>query len=606
MRKKLMLGLACAALAVSAAAQSDRFDAGSYLRHVRYLAGDELKGRANGSPELNKAADYIAKEFRAAGLAPGGSDGWYFQEFETVTGSELGPKNRLTIRAGTRSIKAALRKEYMPIGTDGATQLSGLVVFAGYGITAEEYGYDDYKDLDVADKVVLVLAHEPLENDNASPFDGKIMTLHGQDNTKAINAKYRQAKAILIVQDPANHPDAENDLSDPTLGTRVDELGIAAFRIHRSLAQKILAAGKKDLLELQRQIDGTLAPRSFALDGIEIQISLDVKKVRRKVRNVVGILRGTGAAADDEAIVLGAHYDHLGRGDRSSMELSHIGQVHNGADDNASGTAGIIELARALARDPAARRRTFIFIAFAAEELGLNGSAYWVAHPNRPIDKVAAMLNLDMIGRLKDNVILVNGIATSPAFETLVATASSDAGLTLKSFPGGFGGSDQQSFYLKNVPVLFFFTGYHADYHRPSDDWDKINSTGAVRVLDMVYLVATQLNRMDSRPEFSKIVEPAAPAAGGGRGYGPYFGSVPDMTGDVTGVRFSDVKPNSPAANAGLHANDVLIRFGGNEIRNLQDFNFMLQTRKPGETVEVVVLRDGKPLSVRVTLGMRR
>ena len=605
MRKKLMLAVACAALAASAAAQSDRFDAGSYLRHVRHLAGDDLKGRANGSPELNKAADYIAKEFRAAGLAPGGSDGWYFQEFETVTGSELGPKNRLTIRAGTRSIQAALRKEYVPIGTDGATQLSGPVVFAGYGITAEEHGYDDYKDLDVADKVVLVLAHEPLENDNASPFDGKIMTLHGQDSTKAFNAKSRQAKAILIVQDPANHPDEENDLSDPTLGTQVEDLGIAAFRIHRSLAQKILAAGKKDLIELQREIDGALAPRSFALSGIEIQISLDVKKVRREVRNVVGILQGTDPAAADEAIVIGAHYDHLGRGNRSSMERSQIGQVHNGADDNASGTAGIIELARALARDPAARRRTLIFIAFAAEELGLNGSAYWVAHPNRPVDKIVAMLNLDMIGRLKDNVILVNGIATSPSFEPLVAGASADAGLTLKPFPGGFGGSDQQSFYLKDIPVLFFFTGYHADYHRPSDDWDKIDSAGAVRVLDMVYRVATRLNEMDNRPGFAKIVEPAAPP-GGGRGYGAYFGSVPDMTGDVAGVRFSEVRPDSPAASAGLRANDVLIRFGGKEIRNLQDFSYMLQARKPGETVEVVVVREGQSLTVQVTLGMRR
>jgi hypothetical protein len=618
--KKPWLILVCLALSALTFSASPRFGAEAYLRHIRYLASDNLKGRANGSPELNQAAEYIAKQFRAAGLKPAGDNATFLQIFGVATGSELGSDNKLAIRAGAQSMEAALRREFVPIATSAGAamsrdmpsgagdkvQLSGPVVFAGYGISAEEFKYDDYKDLVVTDKIILVLAHEPRENDDTSPFSGKLLTMHGQDNNKALNAKYRQAKAILIVQDPANHPDASKDLADPTLGAQIDELGIAAFRINRGLAQKILDTQQKDLLQLQKQIDETLTPQSFALNGVEIQITLDVRRLRQDVRNVVGILPANDPAGGDEEIVIGAHYDHLGLGNRSSMEPALIGQVHNGADDNASGTAGVIELAAALAKDPAPRKRSYVFIAFAAEELGLNGSSYWVSNPNRTLDKVVAMLNLDMIGRSRDDVVLVSGTGTSPAFAKLVENAASEAGLKVKPSPGGFGGSDQQSFYIKNIPVLFFLSGVHADYHRPTDDVEKINAAGALKILDMVYLIAAQLNGLDPRPAFTKVNEPTPPQGGGRGGYGAYFGSVPDMTEEVAGVRFADVRPNSPAANAGLRAQDVMIRFAGKEVKNLQDFNYVLQTCKPGETVEVVALRDGKAMTVQVTLAVRR
>jgi hypothetical protein len=606
-RRVGFVGCLLALSLVSGAAE--QFQPESYLRHVKYLAGDELQGRGNGTPGLEKAAEYIAAQFKAAGLQPAGDGESYFQKFTLTTGSSLGKRNKLTLRLGQNSVEAALREDYIPIGAGDKSDIEGEIVFAGYGISAEEYHYDDYSNLDVTDKIVLVLAHEPQEANPASPFNGDAPTLYGEDNSKAVNAKYRGARAILIVQDPVNHPDSARDLRKTGTEEQVDELGICALRITGALAQQILAAQGRNLLELQKQIDEKLAPQSFALTGVSAGVELDVARVRKEVRNVVGVLPGVDPAVADETVIIGAHYDHLGHGGRSSMAPSMIGQIHNGADDNASGTAGLIELAAVFARDAAPRRRAYLFIAFAGEELGLHGSAHWAANPTRELSKSIAMLNMDMIGRSQGNQVLLGGIGTSPVFAGLVKNAAAENGLEIKTTQSGYGSSDHTSFYIKNIPVLFFFSGLHADYHRPSDDWDKINGAGAARILGMVHEIARNLNTMDRRPEFTKVNEPLVTGISGsssGPGYGTYFGSIPDMTGEVKGVRFSDVRPNSPAAKAGLRGQDILVKFAGKEITSLEDFTYMLRTHKPGETVEVVVLRDGQPLAVQVTLAVRR
>ena len=597
--------LLCLFCALASFGSTHVFDPDAYLRQVRFLAGDELQGRGNGTPELERAAEHIAGEFKRFGLAPAGDDGTYFQKFQVNTGSRIGPDNKLTFRIGDTSLLAALHKDFIPIAFGEKTDVSGEVVFAGYGISAEEYKYDDYRNFDVTDKVVLVLAHEPREGDPKSPFDGTQATLHGHDNMKIQNAKYRNARAILIVQDPANHPDSEDDLAGAAAGGQVDELGITALRISRKLAQRLLDGQGKSLLGLQKQIDQSLAPQSMVFTGVRAEIETDVVRVKKEVRNVLGLLPGKDPVVGGETVIVGAHYDHLGLGGRSSMSPELIGQIHHGADDNASGTAGVLELASWFARDPASRRRSYLFIAFAGEELGLRGSEYWTNHPTRPLQGVVAMLNMDMIGRLRDDQVLLAGVGTSPAFPEIVNSAASEAGLKVKTTQSGYGSSDHMSFYLKNLPVLFFFSGLHADYHRPSDTWEKINAAGAAKILNMVALIAFRLDTMDAHPQFTRVQEPVMPA-GGGSGYGAYFGSVPDFTDDVKGVRFADVRPNSPAAKGGLKAQDILIQFAGKEISNLEDFTYMLRTHKPGETVEVVVLRDGKPLKAQVTLEVRR
>ncbi len=583
------------------------FQPGSYMRHVKFLASDDMEGRGNGTPQLDKAADYIAAQFKSYGLQPGGNEGGYFQRFMVNTGNKLGPGNKLTLWIGRESIQTTTFQDFVPVAVGERTSVMGGIAFAGYGITAGEYSYDDYRGLDVTDRVVLVLAHEPGENDPNSPFGGKELTLHGHDNSKIANAKFHGARAILIVQDPLNHEDPDQDLPENGPAAEVDDLGIPALHITRAIAQRLLEAEQKNLLDLQKQIDARNAPQSFVLRDEQAQIELDVTRIRKEVRNVLGILAGSDPALADETIVLGAHYDHLGFGGRSSMSAQLIGQIHNGADDNASGTAGLLELAAAFAADEAPRKRAYLFIAFAGEELGLKGSGYWVNNPTRPLGKIVAMLNMDMIGRSRDGLVTVGGVGTSPILPEMVKTAAGEAGLRLRTSQSGYGSSDHVSFYIKNMPVLFFFSGLHADYHRPSDRWETINAEDATRILRMVYTIAGRLDSIESRPQFTKVDEPApGPARGGAPGYGTYFGSVPDMTDEVKGVRFADIRPNSPAAKAGLKGQDIMIRFDSKEIQNLQDFTYALRTHKPGDTVEVVVLRDGQPMTVKVTLEVRR
>lgn len=604
-RNRVVLIALCMTLSLTSFGASHVFQPGAYLQHVKFLASDELKGRGNGTPELNKAAEYIAREFKAAGIQPAGDDGGYFQKFTVTTGGKLGPANKLVVNAAGQSFQAAVSRDFLPIGLGEKTSVSGQVIFAGYGITAEEYKYDDYKGIDPTDKIILVMTHEPGENDSASVFAGKELTLHGHDNSKAANAKYHGAKALLIVQDPLNHEDASMDLPKSGEEMEISELGICAVRITRQFAQRILDADGKSLSDLQRRIDAGNAPQTFALKAVEISLDVDVARVPKEVRNVLAILPGADAAVADETVVIGAHYDHLGLGGRSSMSPQLIGQIHHGADDNASGTAGLIELAAALARDPEPRKRAYLFIAFAGEEVGLRGAYYWTAHPTRTLDKTIAMLNMDMIGRLRGNQVSVSGVGTSPLFPQLVNSAAAAEGLVAKPSPSGYGSSDQLAFYVKNMPVLFFFSGLHADYHRPDDTWQKINPEGAAKILSMVYSIATSLDGLERRPQFTKVDEPVM-RAGGGPGYGAYFGSIPDMGDEVKGVRFSDVRPNSPAAKAGLKAQDILVKFDGKDVTSLEDFSYLLRTHKPGDSVDVVVIRDGKPLAARVTLEARR
>jgi hypothetical protein len=313
---------------------------------------------------------------------------------------------------------------------------------------------------------------------------------------------------------------------------------------------------------------------------------------------------------------LGAHYDHLGRGNFDSLAPSQIGQIHPGADDNASGTAGLLELARRLAPmkgKPGKLHRGILFISFAGEELGLLGSAHWVEHPTRPIDKAVAMLNMDMIGRIKDDKVFIGGVGTGSTFKSALETAEKleaaqkKASFNIEYSPGGYSSSDHTSFVTKKIPVLFFFSGLHSDYHKPSDTWDKINAASAVRLLDLVDDVTQQLDDAGARPQFIAVVEdkPAGGVAAGG-GYGPYFGSIPDFGQVETGVKFSDVKPGSPAAKAGLKGGDILVQFGDKPIKNLYDFTDALRRSKIGDVVEVKVLRDGKPLTATVTLEQRK
>jgi len=583
----------------STAQASGALSPSRYLADVTYLASDALKGRGDGSPELDQAADYVAGKFREAGLMPAGDNGTYFQNFEITTGAQLGAKNELRIAGVTPKIDS----DFIPILFSNTAEFDGPLVFAGYGITAPEYKYDDYSGVDVKDKIVVVFEHEPQEDDEKSVFLGKDFTAHASFTNKAINARMHGAKGIVFITEPS-HP--MDDLGPTERQVEETDMGIPAVHVKRDFVMKPFAAKGKDLAALQKAIDKDLQPQSFEVPGITAHIATEVTRNRRTVKNVIGALPGSDPALKDQWIVIGAHYDHLGLGNRNSLAPSLIGQVHHGADDNASGTAGVMELARYAQAKKPQWKRSVLFMAFAGEEIGLLGSSYFVNHPTIPLGNIDAMLNMDMIGRLMNERLFVGGVGTSPELKPDLDELEKNSPLKLEFSESGYGASDHTSFNAKKIPVLFFFSGLHTDYHKPSDTADKINAEGAVQVLSLVYGLTNRIASETPKMAYNEVAQPIPAGRGGGRGYGPYFGSVPDFRDDIKGVLFSDVQNNSPAAKAGLKAGDMMTEFDGKQIQNLNDYAYALRNKKPGDVVSVVVKRNGEDVKANVTLEARR
>ncbi|HLJ57344.1 MAG TPA: M28 family peptidase, partial [Chthonomonadaceae bacterium] len=335
---------------------------------------------------------------------------------------------------------------------------------------------------------------------------------------------------------------------------------------------------------------------------VQVRLTADVKKVEKVTANVAGLLEGSDPALKGEVVVIGAHLDHLGMGGPGSLDRSSGSAIHHGADDNASGTAGVMDLAAWFASRPARPKRSIVFMCFSGEELGLFGSDYYVKHPIVPLERTVAMINMDMVGRLRENKLIVIGSGTAKEWGSLLTEANRSAGFQLARSDDGFGASDQQSFYSKDVPVLFFFTGSHSDYHTSTDTADKINAEGEVKVLAMVADCAERIANAAARPTFQRI---NVPAPGGSPGFRVYFGSVPDYAAQVQGVQLNGVRDNSPAAKAGLRAGDIIVKFGATTVKGIQDYTLALQDCKPGDQVEVVVLRGGQRLTLHATLAAR-
>jgi len=593
---RITLAILTAALGLWAAA----IDPQRYLAEVKYLASPELKGRGTGAPGLEKAADYIARQFQAAGLQL--LEGSYYQRFPVTTNARLGPGNRFSYEEKGRRRTLKMRQDFIPFNFSSSGKLEGAVVFAGYGITAPEYHYDDYTGLDVSGKVVAVLRHEPQENDEKSVFAGKMLTQHAQFWSKAANAKRHGAAALLLVNDRSNHTrDADRIQRFGGAAGPIDA-GIPAVQIKTAVLEEWFKQAGKDLNGVAAELDKGLKPQSFPLPAsIQVNATTDLRREVRTVRNVCGFLPGEA----DEYIVIGAHYDHLGLGEQYSLAPAQAGRVHPGADDNASGAAGVIELARWFGSQPR-QKRGILFLAFAGEELGLLGSRYWVDHPELDESKAVAMINLDMIGRLRGHKVYIGGARTGTTFQALLDAVLPKHQLK-PDFTGGAetGSSDHASFLSKQIPALFFFSGLHADYHKPSDTWDKIDAPNAAELLRAVAEIATGLADDTDRPQFVRPPPPKAGATPGGGGYGAWFGSIPDFGETAKGVKFADVTAGSPAAKAGLRAGDLLIEFDGAPIGNLFDFTYALRSKKPGDRVKVKALRGDDTISAEVTLGQR-
>lgn len=585
MRKNVLT--VAAALAAAALASGESFDEKRYVGHVKFLASPALRGRGTGSPELAKAAAYLEGEFRKAGLKP--VRGWR-QTFTVTVNAKPGPASRVAVNGTPLDAR-----DFALFNFSGTGEASGAAVFAGYGITAGELNYDDYKGVDVQGKIAVVLKNEPQMNDDKSVFAGKLLTAHAQFANKASNAKLHGAKALIVL--------ADDELEPFGRAAGAADARIPCVVVRSSAFEKVFRDAGQTLNDLVAAIDKDLTPRSFALPpAVQVAVKTEVIRESRPTDNVMAYLPGETA----EYVVVGAHYDHLGLGYQSSLAPDKAGTPHLGADDNASGAAGLLELARYFAAQPK-QKRGILFLAFTGEELGLLGSAWYVNNPALPLKDCVAMLNLDMIGRPREGRLFVGGVGTGSTLTQILDSAKSRSSLKVDvSQIGGIGSSDHTSFTTQQVPVLFFFSGLHGDYHKPSDTWDKIDGPNAIKVIELVADIATQLRAAPDRPVFARVAEPPQRSGAAGRGYGPVFGSIPDFNEPPKGVRFADVRDGTPAAKAGLKAGDILIGWDAMEIANLQDFTTALRSKKPGDVVMVKILRGGETLEIPVTLEARK
>jgi hypothetical protein len=562
--------------------------------YVKSLADPSWEGRGPGTAGLDSAAAWLAGQMRSLGLEPGGDGGTYFQSLEVTTGVEVAEPGG--VEAGGR--RFAVGEHVQPIGFSTNGSLRAPVVFAGYGITAPQFDYDDYAGLDVRDKLVLVLTQEPGEMDSTSRFDGSVNTPHAELRTKAINAREHGALGMLAVDGPKHHA------GEPLRQARRDgagymSSGLLAARVSREVADALLARAGTDLLTLQEAIESHGRPHGLALPE-SATVTVTLRRSRAAIRNVVGWIPGRDTA---RTLVIGAHYDHLGYGGESSL-APDARAPHPGADDNASGVAALL----AIAAWQAGKRplHNLVFAAFTGEEMGLVGSSRFVDSPTRPLATIETMINLDMVGRLRDGRLMVMGAGTAMEFADLLAGANrATEAFDLRTAGDGYGPSDHSSFYRRGIPVLMLFTGAHADYHKPSDTADKIDYRGLARV---ARFASALVDSLDARPRPTYRVAGADSTLGriaGGGGYGAYLGTIPDYVQTEGGVLLSGVRGGSPAEQAGLRGGDVIVRFDGIGIDNIYDYTFALRSRKPGQSVRITVRRGAGETDLVATLGRR-
>jgi aminopeptidase YwaD len=655
MRHKLVRISLILVVAVAASAQQPHVDNSApsvdRLRaHITYLASDKLEGRRTGSPGADAAAEYIAREFSRIGLRrsigrdlPGmsileaDSPRRYMQEFPFVAGVSLGKKNAMVFaksfplgatvqndgmaapqKASGISMDLRPGEDWTPLGFSSNASLTNTpVTFVGYGIKADELNYDDYAGAQISGRIAIAFEGT---SDGDNPH-GQFARYEGV-RWKAIAARNSGAAALVVIAGETNFKD--DRLSRLSYDNSSGEAGLPVVVISRQAAENILGSGglpplaklQEGTQEALRKLSTPSHTRwsaSVPVPNVTLSITTDIVRRSAPAYNVVGILDGSDPLLKNEVIVIGAHYDHLGRGGEGSL-ATREGEIHHGADDNASGVAGMLELARLFAADRTNLKRTIVFIAFSGEEEGLLGSNFYVNHPIEPLDNTVAMINMDMIGRMKDNKLIIGGVGTAQqwrewiqAENTEPVSSRSSEGLkpvtaaakfTLSLNDDGYGPSDHSSFYLKKVPVLFFFTGSHADYHKPTDTADKINYADEARVVSFVTNIVRSIDSNPQRPAYTVA---KSESQGRSMGFRVYLGTIPNYSESNDGLRLDGVREDSPAAKAGLVAGDRVTRLAGREVHNVSDYTYVLGEMKAGQEYEIEVVRGTETLKLKIT-----
>jgi hypothetical protein len=588
----LLLTAALATWAAEARQDANGQTESRLKKDVTFLASPACEGRGPATQGLKKAGDYLAAEFKKIGLEPA-FKGEYFQPFAIAAARAdvalVGPRGqRIALKHGVH---------FNPLGLRQQGRVKGGVVFAGYGHQDTKAGYDDFADLDLEGKVVVLLTGQPRVNTaGTASFLQQIRLI-----AKLTTAEKKGAAAVIIANGASLAGETDR-LVDYSYGDLMrGGKHLPAILARRDVVETMLPANTK-LDDLEREIGRDLKPRSFELAGWKAEIDVVRDPEAIPLRNVVGVLKGSGPLAD-ETIVVGAHYDHLGFGGPSSTHSPTHYAIHHGADDNASGTAALLELARRFKAMKDRQGRRIVFCAFAGEEQGLYGSQAYCEKPPFPMSKTAAMFNLDMVGRLrvdgKSNKakLFTEGHGTAKPFKELIENLAKKHEFTLSSKPGGRGPSDHASFYAKKVPVLFFWTNDHDDYHKPSDTADRIDYAGMRRVVDASEEVVVSLTKIE-KPEYVEVKGDTGPRPS----TGPRLGIKPGYSDDVAGVVVEGVTPGTPADKGGLKKDDVIVGLAGKPVKDLRTYMTIMAVQKPKTTIDVEVTRDGKKVTLKVPL----
>lgn len=574
------------------------------FEHINYLASEKLEGRYPGTQGDILARQYISNEFEKYGLIPKG-DSAYIQRFDMNNGVKKGKANILRIYDDGKQIDVN-SSDFTPLGLSSNGKAKGDLVFAGYGINAPMLDYNDFKDTDgnsvnVEGKVIVIMRYSPTtmnpNNDKFAKFE--------ELRTKISSFKDLKPAGVIIITPPINSTSSNNDiLMDVGFDMVSQSAGIPIINTKRGIIELILKQRGYDLSQIQNDLNNSLKSNCFEIKGVSAEFDVDLEKDIAKTGNVLGFLEGNDPVLKNEVIVIGAHFDHLGYGGSNSMYRGKDKLPHVGADDNASGTAGVLEVAQKLSSERNKLKRSVLFMCFTAEEEGLIGSSYFAKSEEFKKYNIVAMINMDMIGRLNNNKLILNGTGTSSYWTPKIEELNKKYNFSTSMNPEGFGPSDHSSFYAKDIPVLMFFTDLHSDYHKPTDTPDKINTEGQKKVLNMVYDIAFDLNTRKEKPEFTKVAV-KEDNKGERKSVRVYVGTVPDFSYSDAGYKISGVQAGSPAEIAGILAGDIMIKFGDKDVNNLYDYTAALGEYKPGQEVTVVVKRGSEEISVIVKLGTK-
>jgi len=577
-----------------------------------YLASDELEGREAGSPGALLAAEYIARNFEATGLEPVDDD--YYLDFEFTVDISPGEMNMFEIikPGGTESV--VMGEGFTPLTMSRNGLATGEVVFAGYGISAPELGWDDYAEIDASGKVVFCLIGEPNAGDAESRIQSIYPRQYSSVRLKAHTAYTHGATALIVVTGPATIEEGGEDRL-PSINRRgtLGEAEIPVVYVSQETAEKLWAPMGAPLKMIQTEMDRNMMPYGTDIDGVSVLISVDLERTNVRTVNVAGVLPGCDPELADEYVIVGAHYDHLGIKEEETESGETEWVIYNGADDNASGVAGVLELARLFTVAEEQPSRSILFICFDAEEKGLLGSYSYIGTPAVPLENTVAMVNMDMIGRAspgEDGMPLstIQGIHSCTVFEEIVPATTPDGEVRLLAMRNPVGGGDYVPFYNCRIPILNFFTGEHEDYNTPNDDADRINYEGMASILGAVHQVIYDVADYPGELEFNvsgsqETVLPGDPDSA--PQFSVYLGTIPDFMRTDEGFYLSGVNAGSPAEEAGLMAEDKVLSIDDHVVLDIISYTSALGFYEPGDTAEITVLRDGEEIVLTVTFGSR-